>query len=189
MVQWLGSYVFWHLHNDRELARRTSFSCCVEACVVVVLRSPDRIYTNRNGSVPAPEGFSGISGTVFSPSRAGVATLGFHGLACLPALQGRQDRRSVSGLTTMRTNTQTECPKGASSFSPGLGRRSRAYPRLIARNASNPERVVSDRCFALAATPLGLLNILVPRSQGSFATLGWRTESLWDSQNQGRTIR
>jgi len=76
----------------------------------------------------------------------------------------------------------SECPKGASSFSPGLARQRRDYPGLNEHNFPNPEGVVSLHAHRNAATtPLGLLNRFVPLTQGSFATLGWRPESRWDS--------
>ncbi len=77
---------------------------------------------------------------------------------------------------------RSECPNGASSFSPGLARQRRDYPGLNEQNSHNPEGVVSFRAQPNAATtPLGLLNPFDPLTQGSFATLGWRTESRWDS--------
>jgi hypothetical protein len=77
----------------------------------------------------------------------------------------------------------SECPNGASSFSPGLARQRRAYPGSNALNSNNPEWVVSDLKKPNAATtPLGLSNPFGPVTQGSFATLGWRPESRWDSQ-------
>ena len=76
----------------------------------------------------------------------------------------------------------SECPNGASPFSPGLARQRRNYPGLNEQNSHNPEGVVSFRRHRnTATTPLGLLNHFVPLTQGSFATLGWRTESRWDS--------
>jgi len=78
-----------------------------------------------------------------------------------------------------------ECPTGASSFSPGLARPRRDYPGLNEQNSHNPERVVSTSAQAnTVPTPLGLLNHFDRLTQGrpqSRPTLGWRTESRWDS--------
>jgi hypothetical protein len=76
----------------------------------------------------------------------------------------------------------SECTNGASSVSPGLARQRQDYPGLNEHFSHDPEGVGSLRPHRNAATtPLGLLNHFVPLTQGSFATLGWRTESLWDS--------
>lgn len=90
----------------------------------------------------------------------------------------------VSGAASSeRGGRYSECPNGASSFSPGSARQRRDYPGLTEQNPHNPEGVVSIRVQAkTATTPLGLLNPFDPITQGSFATLGWRPESRWDSQ-------
>ena len=91
------------------------------------------------------------------------------------------------------SRSHSECPNGASSFSPGLARQRRDYPGLNEQNSHNPERVASFRPHRnVATTPLGLLNSFDPITQGSsrlrcatarqVATLGWRPESRWDSQ-------
>ncbi len=101
-------------------------------------------------------------------------------LARLPRFQSAAGHRPALRRIGGR---HSECPNGASSFSPGLARQSRAYPRLTEQNSPNPEGVVSFRAQSnTATTPLGLLNHFVPLTQGSFATVGWRPESRWDSQ-------
>jgi len=83
------------------------------------------------------------------------------------------------------SNHPSECPNGASSFSPGLARQRRDYPGLNEQKSHNPEGVVSFPAQPnTTTTPLGLLNHFDPVTQGrpqARPTLGWRTESRWDS--------
>ena len=70
-------------------------------------------------------------------------------------------------------------PKGIPSQSPGL--RAASYPGLDAKMSLNPNGVVALIPQQTDATPLGLA-VSGRFSQGSSrrATLGWRTQSLWD---------
>ena len=114
-----------------------------------------------------------------SASRSASAHRELPALARLPRIQSAAVHRPALRCIGGR---HSECPNGASSFSPGLARQRRDYPGLNEQNSHNPERVVSVRPHRDAATtPLGLLNHFVPLTQGSFATLGWRAESRWDS--------
>jgi hypothetical protein len=80
--------------------------------------------------------------------------------------------------------------KAVMSLSPGLARGTRAYPGSPIGNACiNPNGVVSFRsCAPNDTTPLGLSPVGA-NTQGSAkgATLGWETESRWDSGKGGQS--
>jgi hypothetical protein len=79
------------------------------------------------------------------------------------------------------------CPTGALSHSPGLRRQRRGYPGDTLPHAVNPTGVAADRDAVYGrpdATPLGLFASGRRDTQGSgadTATLGYGTESRWDS--------
>ncbi len=148
---------------------------------------PEAPAAERAPRVPvaaSSERGSGLSrhSAATAESRSASAHRGLPDFARLPRFQSAAGHRPALRHIGGR---HSECPNGASSFSPGLARQRRDYPGLNEQNSHNPEGVASLRPHRDAATtPSGLLNHFVPLSQGSsrLATLGWRTESRWDSQ-------
>jgi hypothetical protein len=111
------------------------------------------------------------------------------GLACGTASTSNHQRADelIPALSAIRKLKWTEVrapalsadPKGIVSLSPGL--RGTSYPGLACVSRNNPNGVASSSSRP-SHNPVGVDDVSLTRTQGSFATLGWVTESLWDSQ-------
>ena len=104
-------------------------------------------------------------------------------------LQGCPTRKRTGACANMTFSWTCSCsllarpnPEGIVSSSPGL--RAASYPGTSGRGGGQPQRGCGLGLSVWgAATPLGLTQNLARPTQGSslLATLGFETESLWDS--------